>query len=177
MAQRKKNLPPNHYSFTINTDASHEPKTGTAAWACWIRSSHYLIKEAGIFDDPLPNSSVAELHAFEQALVLLDKLIEEQEFLQYYRDRKAIVLYINTDSMWTVHALRGIVKKSKHVKEARRVKSLADGFIIIPRHVKGHGKGDTSRSWVNNWCDRAAKGLMRKRMEEINGKLTATKEV
>lgn len=174
---RRKRLPLNHYSFTINTDASHEPKTGTAAWAAWIRSSHYLIKEAAVFDEPQPNSSVAELLAIEQALILLDNLINEHEFLQYYHERKAIVLYINTDSMWTIHAMRGIVKRSKHVKEARRVKSLADQFVIVPRHVKGHSDGDTPRSWVNNWCDRAARGLLRKRMEEINGRSKATEKV
>lgn len=175
MTDERIDLPLNHYSFTINTDASLAPKTGVAAWACWIKSSHYLIKEAGIFSEPLPNSSIAELLAFEQALILLHNLIDTQPFLQHYADRNAIVLYINTDSMWTIHALRGIVKRSKHVEEAKRVKSLADDFTIIPRHVKGHTRGENNRQWVNNWCDRQARGLVRKRMEELGHGRTSKK--
>lgn len=160
----KTELPPNHYSFTINTDASRDPNSGIAAWACWIRSSHFLIKRSESFPEPIVNSSVAELLSVEEALRLIDNLIDVQPFLQYYHKRGAIVLYINTDSMWTVHALKGIVKRSKHVKEAERVKSLANGFIIIPRHVKGHTAGENSRRWVNNWCDKQARKLVRRRM-------------
>lgn len=160
------------YSFTINTDASHSPTTQVAAWATWIKSSHYLIKEAGLFPEPVPNSSVAELMAIEQALILLDKLIDSQEFLRDHRDHGTIIIYFNTDSMWSVHALKGLVKRSKHVAIARRIKSLADPYEIIPRHVKGHTKQDDARSWVNNWCDRQSRSLVRKEIARRNERTT-----
>ena len=162
-------IPAMSYSFTLNTDDSHDPVTKTAAWACWIKSSHYLIKQAGLFDEPVINSSVAEAMAIEKALELLDGLIAHEEFLRDHRDRGKIVLYINTDSMWTINALKGMVKRSKHVAVARRLRSLAEPFTIIPRHVKGHSAGEDSRSWVNNWCDKQARGLVRARLEELNG--------
>jgi hypothetical protein len=158
------------YTFTINTDASFSiAHGGVASWACWIKSAHYLIRDGGVFTTPVANSSVAELMAVEQALLLLDNLIDSQEFLRHYRDNGNIVLYLNTDSVWAIHAMKGIVKRSKHLEVARRVKSLADPFEIIARYVKGHSRNPDSRSWVNNWCDRKARGLVRGKIEELNG--------
>lgn len=163
-------LPEHSYSFTINTDASHTDKGNIGAWACWIKSSHYLIKEAGLFPMPVPNSSVAELMAFEQALLLLDRLVSSQDFLRHHRDKGKILLYVNTDSLWTIHALQGVIKRSKHLAIARRIKSLTEDYIVIARHVKGHSGVQDTRSWVNRWCDTQAKGLLRKRIEELNGR-------
>lgn len=158
------------YSFTINTDASHSTSHGgVGAWACWIKSTHYLIKDGGLLEGPVVNSSVAELMAVEQALLLLDNLIDSQEFLRHYRNSGNIIVYLNTDSVWAIHAIKGIVKRSKHLEIAHRVKSLADPFEIQARHVKGHSKNPDSRSWVNNWCDRKARGLVRGKLEELNG--------
>ena len=170
-------IPSMSYTFTVNTDASHDPVTKTAAWACWIKSSHYLIKEAGLFPEPVINSSVAEAMAIEKALELLDGLIAHEDFLRDHRDRGKIALFINTDSMWTINALKGMVKRSKHVETARRLRSLAEPFTIIPRHVKGHSAGEDSRSWVNNWCDKQARGLVRKKLEEMNAGTTATEKI
>lgn len=160
------------YSFTINTDASHAPKVQVAAWACWIKSTHYKIQDSGLFPDPVPNSSVAEAMAIEQALLLLDMLIDSQPFLRAQRDGPGIKLYINTDSMWTIQALTGKIKRSKHVAVARRVRSLAENYEIEARHVKAHTRGADARSWVNNWCDRAARKLVRQKVEELNGSRT-----
>lgn len=158
------------YSFTVNTDASFSDNAQLGAWACWIRSSHYLVKEAGVFDHPVVNSSVAEILAFEQALLLLDQLISSQDFLRHHRDNGRIKLFINTDSMWTIHALEGRVKRSKHLEVAKRIRSLTEPYIISARHVRGHSRGHDSRSWVNNWCDQQARGLLRKRLEEIHAR-------
>lgn len=157
------------YSFTINTDASHHPETKVSAWACWIKSYHYKIKDAGLFDGPVANSSVAELLAIEQALILLNNLIHSEPFLQ---TRNGIKLYINTDSMWTIQALAGNVKRSKHLEVARRIQALTDEYDTEVRHVKAHTKITNSRSWVNNWCDKAAKTLVRRKVEELNAKTT-----
>ena len=160
------------YSFTINTDASYHPETQIGAWACWIKSSHYLIKEAGLFPGAILNSSVAELMAVEQALILLDKLIDSQEFLQHRRNTGDIVIYFNTDSMWSVHALRGIMKRSKHIAIARHIKSLTSQYEIVARHVKGHTKEDSARAWVNNWCDHQSRRLVRKEVAKRHERTT-----
>lgn len=156
------------YTFTVNTDASHHPQTKTSAWACWIKSQHYLIKESGLFPEPVANSSVAELMAIEQALLLLDNLIHTEVFLSTREER--IRLFINTDSQWTIHALTGQIKRSKHLAVARRIRALTERYDIEVRHVKAHTKGSDARSWVNNWCDRASRKLVRQRVEELNGR-------
>jgi hypothetical protein len=160
------------YSFTINTDASHHPETRVAAWACWIKSTHYKIQDAGLLPGVVPNSSVAEIMAVEQALRLLDYLIHSEPFLRAQLDGEGIKLYINTDSLWTLQALNGNVRRSKHVAIARRIRSLTEGYTIEVRHVKAHTKIRDARSWVNDWCDKAAKKIVRTKVKELNGGTT-----
>lgn len=157
------------YSFTINTDASHyAAHTGVSSWACWIKSSHYLVKDAGVFPEGIPNSSVAELLAVEQALLLLDKLIDTEPFLQHHLDNGRILIFFNTDSLFTVQALNGTIKKTKYADIITRVRSLAARYEINPRHVKGHTRGEVPREWVNNWCDQQARRLASARLKELN---------
>jgi hypothetical protein len=156
------------YTFTINTDASHHPQTKVSAWACWIKSSHYLIKASGLFPEPVANSSIAEIMAVEQALILLDNLIHDQPFLSSRTER--IKLIINTDSMWTIQALNNNVKRSKHLRIARKIRALTYCYDIETRHVKAHTTRSDARSWVNDWCDKASKSLVRQRIEELNGR-------
>lgn len=166
----KKIITKQAYSFTINTDASLYRDNNVAAWACWIRSEHYLIKDAGLFpdDEHIPNSSIAELLAVEQALMLLDKLIATEPFLQ----DQTILLYFNTDSKFTVQALGGHIRKSTHRDMIERVRALTKRYVIVPRHVKGHTKGSVPREWVNNWCDQQARKLANERWRELNAKTT-----
>lgn len=166
------------YRFTINTDASHYyDHGGIAAWACWIKSEHYLVKDAGLFPEGVPNSSVAELLAVEQALILLDKLIDVEPYLQHHVEHGKILVYFNTDSLFTVQALNGTIKKKVYSDIITRVNALADRYEINPRHVKGHTKGNTAREWVNNWCDKQARGLASKRLGELNGRTKAAEKV
>lgn len=158
------------YSFTINTDASHyAAHNGISSWACWIKSSHYLIKDAGVFPEGVPNSSVAELLAVEQALLLLDRLIDNEPFLQHHLNDGRILIFFNTDSLFTVQALNGTIKRTKYAEDINRVRALAARYEINPRHVKGHTKGEVAREWVNNWCDKQARRLAFARLGELNG--------
>jgi hypothetical protein len=166
------------YSFTINTDASHYgAHGGISSWACWIKSSHYLIKDAGVFPEGVPNSAVAELLAVEQALLLLDKLINTEPFLQHQLENGKILVFFNTDSLFTVQALNGTIKRKVYGEAIDRVRALAARYEINPRHVKGHTNGNMAREWVNNWCDKQARSLAYARLGELNGKATATEKV
>ena len=158
------------YSITINTDASWSAKHGkVSSWACWIKSSHYKLTASGLFAEGVDNSSTAEVLALEQALMRLDYLINDEPFLQHHRDNGKILLYINTDSMFAVQAMNGNVKRSKHLEIVNRVRSLVDGYEVVARHVKGHTRGEDSRSWVNNWCDREARKLVVQRLGVLDG--------
>lgn len=155
------------YFFTINTDASHHNFHKVSAWAYWIRSDHYLVKQSGYLEEPVPNSSVAEILTIEKALKRIHKMIKKEPFLKHHRQNGRIRLVINTDSMWCIQALNGNVKRSRHLKYVRRVKKFTQGFEIDMRHVRSHTGKDDARSWVNDWCDAQAKRLVRKRVKEI----------
>jgi ribonuclease HI len=152
--------PPAIYSFTINTDASRDPKTGKAAWAYWIRSTNFLFRDSSLYPDSTPNSSIAELFALKAALECVNASVGTMP-------REMVRLYINTDSQWVLQALRGNVKRSKHLSLAEAVKDLAEGYELVLRHVKAHKHKDTPRHWVNDWCDKEAKRLLRTYLREV----------
>lgn len=162
------------YTFTINTDASHEPATNISAWAYWIRSSNLLFKDSGLLPDGAPNSSIAELLAFEQAILVVNRSIERAAGLT----RNNVKLYVNTDSTFVIQALKGAVKRTKFLKDATRVQALAEGYQLDLRHVKAHVRTDSARTWVNDWLDKNAKFHVRnelrrrqmlKDLEAMNG--------
>lgn len=140
------------YTFTINTDASFDPATGTAAWAFWIRSKDHLIKDSGLFPRKVDNSSVAELLALEKALRRVDREVFT---------RRTVKLYINTDSKWVIDALQGKVKNSKQLMLIKAVLHSTQGYELELRHVKAHTHTNTARHWVNDWCDKQAKKILR----------------
>lgn len=152
------------YTFTINTDASRDPISGVSAWACWIKSSHYKITTSGAFAEPTPTSSVAEMLAIEQALLLLDNLIDSELFLRTRQNRFKV--YINTDSKWCLRILTGDLQRGKHMEIGMRVKAMTHRYDIVPRHVKAHTKGKLARDYVNAWCDREAKAQLRAALQE-----------
>lgn len=174
---RQEAMPPEplspKYSFTINTDASYTPKYGgVAAYAFWVKSNHYRLTESEAFNEPVANSSVAELLAFERALWALDQLVGSDPYLRDQRDRFGIRVYLNTDSMWTIHALTGKTRNTKHRAVINRVAAIPKYYELVPRHIRSHQRSDGSaRWWVNDWCDRHARQELHARLEEINAQV------
>lgn len=145
-------------AYTINTDASYSHRYKRGAWACWIRGDDYHVRKSGMFPQKLHSSFVAELLAFEKALQEINKIVPKEY-------RGATILYVNTDSQFVVHTLDGTVK-SKSSKNRMLIKSIQHAtkdYKVIPRHVKAHTEDlSESRSWINDWCDKAAKAEMGK---------------
>lgn len=157
------------YRFTINTDASYHSKTKIAAWAYWIKSDHYLIKGSGLFDQEVSNSSVGELLAMEKAIERITRLVEEEPFLQYYRDKGTIILHFNSDSLFSIYMITGLTRRSKHLQHGKRIRSLLEPYTVVAKHVKAHTDKTDKRSWVNRWCDQQAIALVRKGVAKLNG--------
>lgn len=109
--------------------------------------------------------------------MLLDKLIDNEKFLQHQLENGKILIFFNTDSLFTVQALNGTIKRKVYSEIIDRVRALAARYEINPRHVKGHTKGEVAREWVNNWCDKQARSKAYARLGELNGKTTATEKV
>jgi len=145
-------------SYTINTDASFSHKYRRGAGAYWIKGDDYSSRKSFMFPQQLHSSFIAELLTFERAFQEVNKLVP----VEY---RGATILFVNTDSMFVVHTLEGTVK-SKSKKNQMIIKAIQHAikdYKVIPRHVKAH-TDDLSepRSWVNDWCDRAARSEMGK---------------
>lgn len=137
--------------ITINTDASfsHEHKYGTYAY--WIKSDNFLYKGSGVFKDTVDNSTDAESRAIAVALWILKQNKHDFDVLVINRDN--IGAKPSGKKPYQIH-LKNQVKKYKEVlvkeygRKIRKVKL---------KHVKAHTNVKDSRSYVNNWCDKACK--------------------
>lgn len=65
----------------------------------------------------------------------------------------------------------GVIRTTESGKEAKvrsdmtwfrsYVNKIKARYVLVAEHVKGHERGDTVSSWLNNWCDAAARAAMR----------------
>lgn len=142
--------------YTINSDASYSHKYKRGAWAYWIKNDDLNIKKSGMFEQRLHSSFVAELLAFEKAFREIDKLVDPAH-------RGAVIIYVNTDSQFVIHTLDGTakIKSARNRALVHSIRHATKEYKVIPRHVKAHTEDLTeARSWINDWCDKAAKGEM-----------------
>lgn len=148
---------------TINTDASFHPEHRVGAYAFWIVCDQGKMMQSGALKDAR-HPQDAEMKCIANALYALNK--------STFTNVKYIV--INTDCQYGIYAIKN--KDKKYMKGCEKVVSLIDKIIsqlrkkydigpkvfrkktfISWRYVKAHTEGEDGRSWVNNWCDKAAK--------------------
>lgn len=155
-------------SFTINTDASFSRKFRRGAGAYWIKGDNdFSARGSFMFKQELHSSFIAELLTFERAFQEVNKVVHPGH-------RGATILFVNTDSMFVINVLQGTAKikspRNRHVVLA--IQHAIKDYKVIPRHVKAHTEDLTeARTWVNDWCDKAAKSEMIKELdlEEYRG--------
>ena len=147
---------------TINTDASFSQEFKIGSYAFWIVCNSGRFLKSGSFREQVENPTLAEMKCIINALHCLKK--------QGWTGIDKII--INTDSLNGIH----IFKKDKNHILKYRIKygkSLSHKFdqvtkelpLIEFRHVKAHTTTEKARSWVNDWCDKAAKELLRKEVK------------
>lgn len=148
---------------TINTDASWGHISKIGGWAFWIKYSTFSAKKFGVFKDKCTSPLEAEFKAIINAL----GFIENSKI-------KPTKVIINTDCL---HLVNWINKKHKlkpfdnlKMNFATLIKSMGfrRGNQVEARHVKAHTHKNTTRNWVNDWCDIHAKQA---RKEFENSKL------
>lgn len=144
---------------TINTDASFYEPLKIAAFAYWIKCDKGKLNKRGSFRDNVDNPQVAEFMAITNALHALSR--------KKWKDITLII--INTDCLNIIHYLNGDQHKIRRykidtnllspIKEVytKYLKNYFNNIKVQFRHVKAHTKTDDPRSFVNNWCDQAAK--------------------
>lgn len=155
--------------ITINTDASYDSDTDLGAFAFHIVSDNFCFKKTGIFKAEITGSVAAEMMAIANALAFLSK----QPNLPI-----AKFIVINCDCLPAIAKIRDNSGKYKYLSSIIRkqlfiLAKLTSGKKHSPsvkiRHVKAHNGKKDARSWVNNWCDKEAKKLLRTHLKDING--------
>lgn len=155
--------------MTINTDASHDPKTGAGGYAFYIKCDLFKIKKAGKFKDQTPSPLDAELKCIGNALatLLAQKELPEAKYL-----------IINTDCLSAIRVIKNpIIKRGKEVhKYYKDLISKLNSKRNELRHVHAHTNKTDKRSLCNDWCDREARRYMKEQRNEfINLKIKLEK--
>lgn len=146
---------------TINTDASYSKLTKQATFAFWIKTDKYTIKRSGVIKSLCDTSTEAELKCIINAIYTISEQTGITEII------------LNTDSLNSIHILtkdiKNIRKYSLHWgdKYLKMAESIIKNIKIDYRHVKAHNDTDSSRTYVNDWCDKAAKEEMGKILKLI----------
>jgi ribonuclease HI len=155
-------------TLTIFADAS--VMTCGAGWGGWAkgdgRPSTFGGGPLGMFNDATAAELMA-LHAWLTSLRASDYLRRDEPSLIVQSDS---VLALNTLARLMPNARIAQVKDDGViVMPVKRVnpkygptaaliaETLRGSSVVYLRHVRGHRGGDTSRSWVNEECDRRAK--------------------
>lgn len=165
-------------TVTIFADASVDPKTKVAGWACWIKANgaESIIRGAPL-KKPVVDSTEAELSALANAVAVAAAVgvLSGHVLLQSdSADALSCILWgvkgaIQSPARdgYSFQRRRRAPRKEYHaaiaaIDNARR----KTGITIAVRHVRGHQEGD-GRQWVNRKCDEVAKRFMRERRAEI----------
>ena len=158
--------------ISVFADASYDAPTHCGAWGVYIRSSLHHWKGSGVLqrggDGQLKDNIEAEMQAAAVGIWQALKVAAPGD-----------KLLVQTDCLAAIQHFDGKVERPDEVYDRIVVKVL--GWLdkakvtVEWRHVRGHNVGDgTPRSWVNGWCDRAAREAMReardKGRQRQNGK-------
>lgn len=141
--------------ITIASDAScGKERTG---FAYYIRDDDGTEQHAWYVDEVMP-SHEAETIAMQGAITaLLGRNIKENTKVIYYCDNTTVLRMI--DNSFTKSG-----KKYKHITE--QLQKDLEYMTVETRHVKGHTskqytKGAEKRYYLNDWCDKNARAMMR----------------
>jgi hypothetical protein len=142
--------------ITVNTDASFCHETSAAGQAFYIVCDVFRCHHASPFSNKPSGPLEAEIMCIGNALhVTLLELIKSKKTLKQ--------LVINTDCIAAIDTIQ-----NKSIPLGISVKNILNQILQVSqcnkyafRHVKAHSKIDSKRKGANNWCDIAAKKIMR----------------
>lgn len=148
---------------TVFTDASFCPRTMAAGFAVWIKVDGRTIRHAGAFKIEVKEAWQAELAALANGICGACAVLN-------LADGDMIVAA--TDCLRAIDILerRGgkPTKAFRDVREHTLQELTKRGVLLRLKHVKAHqGKEAGRRNAVNEWCDGAAKRVMRSRRRSI----------
>lgn len=148
--------------ITLYTDASVDPQTHAAAWACWMKfPNRNTISYSGPFDHEIENVAEAEMKAICNGIYMVCNSITicGDEHIAVVTDCQ-IALNILTGK-W--ERTKKVVKKQpglwRAVDEVRAF-MYEQGITASYKKVKAHAFDDGARSYVNDLVDKLAKQQM-----------------
>lgn len=154
---------------TINTDASFNNKHRVGTFAFWIISNEGKITMSGAFRKKINYPQVAEFRCLMNAFHVM--------FIANWKGVKKVI--VNTDCLDVIHLLKNDEAEIKKFKLNRFGKNFRIELVLLLkknnfnikdvefRHVKSHQHTETTRNYVNQWCDDNAKGEMKKVLTKL----------
>lgn len=141
--------------ITINTDSSFCQKTQIGAYAFWIKWKDFFYKWSGVFKDTCKWSQEAE----EKAVLVAIWILKD-------KSKDFDIIVVNRDCIGVKN--QGKVKKYiRGYKVALRdIYGTKERFVKF-KWVKWHGNWETKRGYVNNWCDREARKVLREERKKF----------
>ncbi len=137
---------------TIYTDASFHQQKEYVGIAFRLRSDNgRLARREEIPFDMVSDNNHAEMLCITKATKTALAVWKGVEGIQ-----------INTDSQAAITVLKWRAKHSKKYREVQReMQRITEesGVRVKFKHVSGHKGTETTRHWLNNWCDNAAKKM------------------
>lgn len=156
---------------TVICDASWCPNTRSGGWACWVNinyddGGHSRVTRSGIFRHRARSSNHAEQMACLNGI-----------FLAYSYGARDILVQTDCLNLVTSQGSTTHPKSMREYEDAHN-KYWSDANITW-RHVKGHNLGTVQdrRTWVNDWCDKNAKRMMRKQRSNTERKTNGKNRV
>lgn len=141
---------------TVFADASFCPDTKAAGYAVWIKTDGQTIRHAGAFKTAVTTAGAAEVKALANGICLAVSRLDL---------KVGDMIVAQSDSTEALGVIRGgkrLARKWWPVYDRVRMALATRGVSLRLRHVKGHqGKDAGPRHAVNEWCDGAAKRVMR----------------
>lgn len=157
-------------TITVCSDASFSSEHNLGTWACYIRTPDRTIKQGGIIREPCTDSTNAERQGLANALWLLDRQIDVSKY--------KLVVYCDNVAALRRRSLRKTPASRVYQEAAAYNRWFAEHIESVlfkaseysTRHVKSHVKrsrwsSNSSRNYMNDWCDRRALKLLREHIE------------
>ncbi len=144
---------------TVFTDASFCHRTRAAGFAVWIKTDSATLRHAGAFKIDIGSSQEAEAAALGNGICVACTHLDL---------RAGDMVVAASDCLFAIDLIKGHAKRLSNgmrgVRDHVQRELAARGVDLRLKHVKAHqGKNAGPRHAVNEWCDGAAKGVMRKR--------------
>lgn len=146
---------------TVFTDASFCHRTKAAGFAVWIKTDKVTLRHAGAFKIDIATPGQAETAALGNGICAAVARLDMQP---------GDIIVAASDCLQAIHVIGGSGSDGKPDRLMRAVRDRvkadlkARGVELRLKHVRAHqGKSAGPRNAVNEWCDGAAKTVMRDR--------------